>query len=387
MILLHEPTLKGSEIKYLSKCIKTNWVSTSGKFLNILEKKICEFTKSKYAILVNSGTSALHISLLLSNTKPGHEVIVPTVSFIAPINAIKYCNASPVFMDVDDYLNIDIKKTISFLENETIIKNNLTYNKRTKKRISAIIVVHVFGNLVDINPLIKICKKRNIDLIEDGAESFGSYYNNYKKKKHAGTIGKFGCLSFNGNKIITCGGGGAILTQNKKLAYKARYLVTQAKNDSVYFVHDNVGYNYKMTNLHAAVGTAQINKIKKILVNKKKIFDFYCKQSNSIRGVSMIKSPNYCVSNNWINLLKIDDKIYKQSVKQLISFFTKHQIQVRPVWFLNHLQKPYKNSQSYKITNAKKLINKILCLPSSSNLKKSQIQNIFYLLKKKLKFR
>jgi perosamine synthetase len=148
-------------------------------------------------------------------------------------------------------------------------------------------------------------------------------------------------------------------------------------------VHDNVGYNYKMTNLHAAVGTAQINKIKKILINKKKIFDFYCKQSNSIRGVSMIKSPNYCVSNNWINLLKIDDKIYKQSVKQLISFFTKHQIQVRPVWFLNHLQKPYKNSQSYKITNAKKLINKILCLPSSSNLKKSQIQKIFNLLKEK----
>ena len=161
--------------------------------------------------------------------------------------------------------------------------------------------------------------------------------------------------------------------ENKKLADKAKYLVTQAKNDPVYFVHDNVGYNYKMTNLHAAVGTAQIDKIKKLLVNKKKIFDLYCKQLSSIRGIAMIKSPDYCVSNNWINLIKIDEKIYKKSLKQLISIFTKYQIQVRPVWFLNHLQKPFKNSQSYKITNAKKLVNKILCLPSSASLKKNQI--------------
>ena len=271
MILLHEPTLKGNEKKYLSECINTNWISTSGKFINLFEKEICKYTKSKHVVLVNSGTSALHISLLLSNIKSGDEVIVPTVSFIAPINAVNYCKASPIFIDVDDYLNIDIKKVISFLENETITKNNLTYNKKTKKKISAIIVVHVFGNLVNLKPLINICKKKKIDLIEDAAESFGSYYKNSQKIKHAGTIGKFGCLSFNGNKIITCGGGGAILTQSKVLADKARYLVTQAKNDPVNFVHDNVGYNYKMTNLHAAVGIAQIKNIKKILLNKKKI--------------------------------------------------------------------------------------------------------------------
>lgn len=383
MILLHEPTLKGNEKKYLSECINTNWISTSGKFINLFEKEICKYTKSKHVVLVNSGTSALHISLLLSNIKSGDEVIVPTVSFIAPINAVNYCKASPIFIDVDDYLNIDIKKVISFLENETITKNNLTYNKKTKKKISAIIVVHVFGNLVNLKPLINICKKKKIDLIEDAAESFGSYYKNSQKIKHAGTIGKFGCLSFNGNKIITCGGGGAILTQSKVLADKARYLVTQAKNDPVNFVHDNVGYNYKMTNLHAAVGIAQIKNIKKILLNKKKIFNFYFKEISKINGVSMILNPKYCNSNNWINLIRIDKEKYKKNVKQLIKIFTIYGIQVRPVWFLNHLQKPYKHYQRYNIIKAKKLLDTVLCVPSSASLKKNQIKKITNLLRNK----
>ena len=164
MILLHEPTLIGNEKKYINQCLNSNWISTSGKFIDLFERKICNFTKSKHAIAVNSGTSALHISLLLSNIKPGDEVIVPTVSFIAPINAINYCKADPVFMDVDEFLNIDVKKTISFLENETITTRNFTYNKKTKKRISAILVVHVFGNLVNLKPLISVCKKKRLIL-------------------------------------------------------------------------------------------------------------------------------------------------------------------------------------------------------------------------------
>ena len=209
--------------------------------------------------------------MLLSNTKPGDEVIVPTISFIAPINAVIYCKASPIFMDVDEHLNINVKKTISFLKEKTITKNKVTYNKKTNKRISALIVVHVFGNLANIKPLVKICKEKNIDLIEDAAESFGSYYKNFTKKKHAGTIGKFGCLSFNGNKIITCGGGGMILTEKKELADKARYLITQAKNDKINFIHNEVGYNYRMSNLHAAIGVAQLEQIDKFLFKKKKI--------------------------------------------------------------------------------------------------------------------
>jgi len=382
MISLHEPTLMGNEKKYLNECISSNWISTSGKFINLFEKKICEFTKSKFAVAVNSGTSALHISLLLSNVKPGDEVIVPTVSFIAPINTINYCKASPIFMDVDQFMNIDINKTIAFLENETITKKNFTYNKKTKKKISAIIIVNVFGNLVNLKQLIKICKKKKIDLIEDSAESFGSYYKNFKNIKHAGTIGKFGCLSFNGNKTITCGGGGVILTQKKELADKARYLSTQAKNNPIEFVHNNIGYNYRMTNLHAAIGVAQIENISKVLKNKKKIFEIYIKKISKIKGLSMIMHPNYCNANHWINLIKIDKKKYKKNIKQLIKIFTKSRIQVRPVWYLNHLQKPYMYFQKYKIINAQKFLDSVLCLPSSTSLNNAKINKIVSILKK-----
>mgnify|MGYP003952224779 FL=1 len=382
MILLHEPTLKGNEQKYLQKCISSNWISTSGKFINLFEKKIRAYTKAKNAVAVNSGTSALHISLLLSNTKPGDEVIVPTISFIAPINAVIYCKASPIFMDVDEHLNIDVKKTISFLKEKTITKNKVTYNKKTNKRISALIVVHVFGNLANIKPLVKICKEKNIDLIEDAAESFGSYYKNLKKKKHAGTVGKFGCLSFNGNKIITCGGGGMILTEKKELADKARYLITQAKNDQINFIHNEVGYNYRMSNLHAAVGVSQLEQIDSFIFRKKKIFDEYSKEIKKIEGLSIVKSPKYCKANNWINLIQVDKKKYKKNIKQLINLFTYNNIQARPVWYPNHLQKPYYKFERYNIRKAMNLVNVTLCLPSSVILKKSQIKKIVTLLKK-----
>ena len=382
MILLHEPTLKGNEQKYLQKCISSNWISTSGKFINLFEKKIRAYTKAKNAVAVNSGTSALHISLLLSNTKPGDEVIVPTISFIAPINAVIYCKASPIFMDVDEHLNIDVKKTVSFLKEKTITKNKVTYNNKTNKRISALIVVHVFGNLANIKPLVKICKEKNIDLIEDAAESFGSYYKNLKKKKHAGTVGKFGCLSFNGNKIITCGGGGMILTEKKELADKARYLITQAKNDQINFIHNEVGYNYRMSNLHAAVGVSQLEQIDSFIFRKKKIFDEYSKEIKKIEGLSIVKSPKYCKANNWINLIQVDKKKYKKNIKQLINLFTYNNIQARPVWYPNHLQKPYYKFERYNIRKAMNLVNVTLCLPSSVILKKSQIKKIVTLLKK-----
>ncbi len=381
ILSLHLPYLSGNEKKYLSQSISSNFISTFGPYVEKFEKKIKNLTKSNYVVAVNSGTSALHISLLLSNTKPGNEVIVPTISFIAPINAIIYCKANPIFMDVDEYLNIDVKKTINFLRYNTVRKGKFTYNKKTKKKISTLILVHVYGNLADIKPLIKICKEKNIDIIEDAAESIGSYYKNFDYKKHSGTIGKFGCLSFNGNKLITTGAGGAILTQNKNLAAKARYLVNQAKNDPINYVHNEVGYNYRMSNLHAAVGLAQIEKIKKILKNKKKIYSYYSNSISKINGLSILKHPNYCIANNWINLVKINKNIYKKDIKLLINFFKKNQIEVRPLWLPNHLQKPFSNCEKFQINNAQKMVNRILCLPSSANLKKNQISKIINLLK------
>ncbi|SMF79624.1 LegC family aminotransferase [Candidatus Pelagibacter sp. HIMB1321] len=383
MIPLHEPTLIGNEKKYINECLSTNWISTSGKFINLIEKKICDYTGSKYAIAVNSGTSALHIGLLLSNVKPNDEIIVPTVSFIAPINAIKYCDAHPVFMDVNEFLTIDVNKTIEFLENQTITKSGFTYNKKTKKKISAMVVVHVFGNLVDLKSLVKICKKKNIELIEDSAESFGSYYNlrASDKIKHAGTIGRFGCLSFNGNKTITSGGGGAILTQNKRLAKKARYLITQSKDNPIKFIHNNIGFNYKMTNLHAAIGLAQIECIKKLLTIKKRNHIFYRNKVLGLEDFAILNKPVFCESNYWLNLLRIK-KNCKVNIDNLIKVFDKYKIQVRPLWYLNHLQTPFKNCQSYKITYANKILDKILCLPSSASLTKNQITKVIHVIKK-----
>ena len=225
MIPLSVPNLKGNEFVYLKECVKTEYVSSVGKYVSLFEKKICKFTNSKYAVACASGTAALQLALRVVGVKENDEVIIPTMSFIATANAAIYLKAKPIFMDCDDYYNLDIKKLISFLKNRTYFKNGFTFNKKTNRKITAIMPVHVSGNAVDLFSLIRLCKKKKIKIVEDAAEAVGTFYNkNNFKKKHAGTIGDVGCLSFNGNKIITSGGGGMILTNDKKLARKAKYL-------------------------------------------------------------------------------------------------------------------------------------------------------------------
>ena len=267
MIDLHSPLIKKDAINYLKKCVKSGWVSTGGNFIDQFERKISNITGSKYAIACNSGTSALHLSLKLAGVKSGDEVIAPTLTFVASINAILYNSCSPIFMDSDDFYNIDTNKTIEFLKKNTIKKKNFCYNKKTKKKISAILITHVWGNAANLNKLLKECKKRKINIIEDASESLGTRYK--KNNKHTGTLGLLGTLSFNANKIITTGSGGMILTNNYKLAQKAKYLTTQAKDDPIYFVHNNVGYNYRMSNISAALGLSQLKQLKYFLKKKK----------------------------------------------------------------------------------------------------------------------
>ena len=260
MIDLHSPLIHKSAISYLKKCISSGWVSTGGNYVSQFEKAISKYTGSKYAIACNSGTSALHISLKLAGVSSGDEVIVPTLTFVASINAVLYNSCSPVFMDSDNYYNIDVDKTIEFLKYNTFKKNNQTYNKKTKKKISAILITHVWGNAVDIIKLKRECDKRRLPIIEDASESLGTRYKN--NNKHTGTIGLMGAISFNANKIITTGSGGMILTNNYNLAKKAKYLTTQAKDDSIFFVHNEIGYNYRMSNISAALGISQIKQLK-----------------------------------------------------------------------------------------------------------------------------
>ncbi|MCK4815244.1 aminotransferase class I/II-fold pyridoxal phosphate-dependent enzyme, partial [bacterium] len=255
LIPISVPTIQGNEWKYIKECLDTGWVSSAGKYVDKFEEEICRFTGTKYAVACVNGTAALHVSLRLVGVQPTDEVIVPTLTFISPVNAVRYLNAEPIFMDADDYYNIDAQKTIRFIKDESEFKNGFSYNKKTGKRISAIIPVHVFGNAVNLEELTAICTERNIKVIEDATESLGTIYTKGRfTGKHTGTTGDIGCFSFNGNKIITTGGGGMIVTNNEEYAKRARYLTTQAKDDQVRYVHNEIGYNYRLTNIQAALG-------------------------------------------------------------------------------------------------------------------------------------
>jgi len=376
-IPLSVPSLQGNELKYIKECIDTEWVSTAGKYVDLFEKKIREKTGSKFAVACVNGTSALHVSLLLAGVVPGDEVIVPTLTFIAPVNAIAYCGGTPVFMDSDKFFNIDVRKTIEFIKNNTNFKNGSTYNKETNSKISAIVPVHVWGNAIYLDELVLLCQERNISIVEDASESLGTIYSEGKYKgRYTGTIGKLGCISFNGNKIITTGGGGVILTDDAELANKAHYLITQAKDDPIRYVHDEIGYNYRLTNIQAALGVAQLEQLPGFLEKKKGIHKQYERALGNIEGLQIASVPSYADNNHWMNLLQIDTKIFSEGREDLMHRLEKNNIQTRPVWALNHVQKPYRDCQSYKIEKAEKLINCSLCLPSSVNLNDEDLNQV-----------
>jgi aminotransferase in exopolysaccharide biosynthesis len=380
-IPLYEPTINGNEWKYVKDCLDSTWISSAGKYVDLFEQKIAEYTCSKYAIACVNGTAALQVSLRLAGVGTGDEVIVSTLTFIASVNAISYNNASPIFMDADKYYNIDAEKTIEFIKNETVFKNGHTYNKKTNNKIAAIIPVHVWGNACWLDELIELCNKQNIAIVEDAAESLGTFYNNGKyEEKHTGTIGKLGCLSFNGNKIITAGGGGMILTDDKELAEKAKYLSTQAKDDPVRYVHDEIGFNFRLTNIQAALGVAQLEQLSGFLERKKDIHKQYVEVVEKIEGLAMATVPDYARNNHWLNILQIDIEVFGKDREVIMQRLDDIGIQTRPVWKLNHEQKPYKDCQYYKIERAVKLVNSSLCLPSSSSIRKDEIRKVVNLL-------
>tara|TARA_B100001093_G_scaffold333222_1_gene318201 strand:+ start:2397 stop:3569 length:1173 start_codon:yes stop_codon:yes gene_type:complete len=385
MIPLHAPNISVSDIEIIKKTLKSGWVSSSGQLILKFEQNLAKFSGAKYCVAVSSGTTALHLALLSLDIKKNEEVIVPSITFIAPINAVKYVNANPIFMDSDNDLNIDVSKVIDFINKETSFKNGSTFNKKTKKIIKAIIVVHIFGNPVDLEKITKICKNRNIEIIEDSAEGLGSsYIKGRYKNKHVGTIGRVGCLSFNGNKIITTGSGGAIITNSKKIADKIRYLSTQAKTDGINYIHDDVGYNYRMPNLLASLGISQLSILNKFLKSKINNHKLYCEYFKELNGLEILEAPRYARSNYWLNILRLNKKVDKNFIKSMVNYLNKIGIQVRPVWYPNHLQKPFIKYQRYKIINANKLFKNCICLPSSNNITKKEIKFIFLEIKRYL---
>jgi perosamine synthetase len=382
-IPLAEPFFFGKEKKFLSDCIKSGWITTSGEYLNKFELEIKKITKAKYCCALINGSSSLQLAIRSLNPKLDDEILVPSITFIASVNAIKYNNCNPVFMDVDDSYLIDLNKTFQFIKENTYRKKGYTINKKTNKRIISVVIVHTFGNCVNITKsIIALFKNYNIKIIEDAAESLASYHQENNKIKHSGLLGDIGCLSFNGNKIITSGGGGMIITNNKTYYQKIKYLSLQAKNDAINFIHNEIGYNFRMSNIHAAIGLAQTYSLKDILNKRKEIYEFYKENLKLVPGVKLLGQSKGSIPNYWLNVIQIDKKKYGKSKNGLINYFLSKNIQVRSVWYPNHMQKPFLKNQSFLVKNSLKLFKESICLPSSHSLSKNQLRFIISTIKK-----
>lgn len=372
-IPLSVPVIDGREWEYVKDCLDTGWVSSVGPYVDRFERDLTSFTGAKYAIACVNGTSALHLALHVAGVGLGHEVLVPSLTFIATVNAITYAGAYPVFFDCDDFYCVDADLVLRFLEDETQVRNGKTFNKVSGRQISAFLPVHVFGNAVHFKSLLPALAERGIAVVEDAAESLGSVYTEGALAgRHTGTIGIAGCLSFNGNKIITCGGGGAVLTNDAVFAERAKYLSTQAKNDAVRFVHDDVGYNHRLTNIQAAVGVAQLEQLRDRIAAKRRNYDVYKESVDGIEGLHLNGASPWASCNFWFYALQID-KSFPLDRDLLMQKFSEAGIQTRPVWHLNHWQKPYREAQQYRIKRAVELHRSTLNLPCSPNLTSDEI--------------
>ncbi|MDD5492382.1 MAG: LegC family aminotransferase, partial [bacterium] len=352
-IPLSIPNLNGNEGTYVKECVDTGWVSSVGKFVDRFEQGICAYTGARRAVACVNGTAGLQVALRLAGVNPGDEVIVPTLTFIAPVNAIKYLHAEPVFMDCDDFMTLDAEKLEEFCSRECSLTNQGLRNKRSKRIIKAVIPVHVFGNPCAMPLIMRVARKYKLRVVEDATESLGTCFSRGKYQgRHMGTLGDFGVLSFNGNKIITTGGGGMILTNSGRLADKAKYLTTQAKDNGITYIHNEIGYNFRLTNVQAALGLAQLEQLPEFIKTKKRNYELYCRLLNTVKGIKLMGIPAGVAPNYWFYSLLVDKREFGLDREDLLARLAKKNIQTRPVWFLNHWQKPYLKNQHYKIEKA-----------------------------------
>lgn len=358
-IPLHAPRFAGNEKKYLNECIDSTFVSSVGKFVDEFEEKIASYTGSKYAIATSNGTSALHISLILAGVERNDEVITQPLTFVATCNAISYCSAQPIFIDVDiDTMGLSPSALKYFLENQTTVKNHQCINNKTGKAIKACVPMHTFGHSCRIDELKEICDKYHLFLIEDAAESVGSRY----KGKHTGTYGQVGVMSFNGNKIITAGGGGCIITNDKTLAKKAKHLTTTAKLPHKWnFNHDMVGYNYRMPNLNAALLVAQLENLDKFINRKRVLANAYEAFFNSTNYV-FVKEPMESKSNYWLNSILLKNK---QQRDEFLNETNSKNVMTRPIWTLMNKLSMFEQAQCGDLTNSEWLEERLVNIPSS----------------------
>ena len=382
-IPLSVPNLNKKEIlKNLEECLESGWVSTGGRFIPEFEEKVIKYLKVKNAAGVQSGTAGLHMALQVLGVNRDEEVIAPTLTFIAAVNPITYLGANPVFIDCDDSLCMDPIKLEKFCSEECDFIDGLLINKKTKRKIRVLVIVHVFGNMADMEKIIDIAKKYNLKVLEDATEALGTYYTEGRYKgKFAGTMGDIGVLSFNANKIITTGGGGMVVGDNYDLVEKVRFLSSQAKKDPLYFIPDEIGYNYRMLNLQAALGTSQIDELESFIETKTKNYYLYREELNKIEGLQLLTFRKGIRPNYWFYSLVVDKKKYGLNKDELLKKLVSENIQTRPIWGLIHQQKPYQKCQAYQIEKALWYYEKVLNIPCSSNLTEEEVDIVLKKIK------
>lgn len=379
-IPLSIPNFEGNEKKYVDDAIGQGWVSTGGAYIDRFEDQLAQYLKTDRVAACQSGTAGIHLALIECRVMPGDMVIVPTLTFIAAVNPVRYLFADPIFMDCDDSLCIDPIKLERFCEEECELADQNLYFKRTRSKIKAIIVVHVFGNMADMEKIMDIAHRFNLKVIEDATEALGTkYIQGRYNGRYAGTIGDYGIYSFNGNKIITTGGGGAVVAKQQTHLKHIKYLSTQAKDDSVFYIHHEVGYNYRMTNVQAAIGAAQLEELPTFIKRKQENYKIYKELLKDCRSGRLLDFRKEIDSNKWFySFVLADDKI---TVKKIIEKLSENNIQSRAVWGLVHEQKPYENDAVYNICKAPFYQKMIINLPCSTQLKQSDISKVVKTLK------
>ncbi|MGB4875246.1 MAG: LegC family aminotransferase [Candidatus Competibacter sp.] len=367
------PEIRGNEWAFLKECIDTNFVSSVGPFVERFEQMVADSVGAPYGVATVNGTAALHIALLVAGIKSDEEVLVSTLTFIAPVNAIRYVGAWPVFIDAEsDYWQMDPAKVIDFLEKGCAWRDGALYNRQTKRRVTAIIPVHILGQAVDMDPILEIAKKFDLKVIEDATEGLGAKY----RGKSLGRLGNIACFSFNGNKMITTGGGGMIVTANEAWARKAKYLTTQAKDDPLEYIHGEIGYNYRLTNLQAAFGCAQMEQLDQYVAAKRKIAARYSEALKGVPGLSTMKEAAEVSSSFWLYTVLVDEKQFGMNSRNLLHRLDSQKIQTRPLWQPIHQSPAYAQTGCVELAVAERLYHQGLSLPCSVGLTEADQERV-----------
>lgn len=380
-IPLSVPNLRGRELELVSNAIETEWVSTAGPYVEEFESQLARYVGSQGAVSCQNGTAGLHLALLLSGVTRDDAVIVPALTFIAAVNPVKYIGAEPIFMDCDGSLCIDPIKLERFCEDECDFDGEVLRHRASGRAIKALVVVHVFGNMADMEQIMHIAEKFNLRIVEDATEALGTYYTEGPLKgKFAGTMGDFGVYSFNGNKIITTGGGGMLVARDGELLERAKHLSTQAKSDVVYFEHDEIGYNYRLTNLQAAMGIAQLEQLEEFIDKKESNYNRYKDLLSDIEGLQLLPFREGVRSNKWFYSVVCDDEA-PTARDDLIKGLSARSIQSRPIWGIICDQKPYIGSIEYEVKRSRQLRSEIVNIPCSTNLSVEEVDRVVEAIK------